>query len=127
MIGLVIVTIIFLVFWWWITADKRYPKNFPPGPRLPLPLIGDAWCFSKDLLKGSKYLIRIYGPIVGIRFGETLTVLLASYDLIQEAGSREDFSARPAYPGVQNIRGTSGEDGLPGVLTSSGQTWVEQR
>ncbi len=120
-------TSIFLVLWWWITRDRRYPKNFPPGPRLPLPLIGDTWYVGADLYKGSKNLVTKFGPIVGIQLGETLTVLVASYDLIQDACGREDFVARPAFPGPLEVRGTSGKDGLPGVASSSGQTWVEQR
>ena len=127
MIGPIIVTSLIFLFWWWITKDKRYPENFPPGPRLPFPLIGDAWCLGTDLYKGLRRLVAKHGPIVGIQVGEILTVVLGSYDLIQEACSREDFVARPANYGQEEIRGTSGKDGLPGVISSSGQTWVEQR
>ena len=118
---------IFLVFWWWITKDRSYPDNFPPGPRLPLPVIGDAWCLGADVCKGSNQLIAKYGPIVGIKSGEALNVFVASYDLIQEACGKEDFTARADAPGHHGVRGTSGKDSLPGVLSSSGQTWVEQR
>ncbi len=127
MLGPLLVTISFLVSWWWIKKDKRYPKNFPPGPRLPLPVIGDGWCLGKDTYKGFKTLAQKYGPIVGIQLGETLTVVVASYDLIRDACEHEDFVARPAYPANEEVRGTSGKDGLPGVILSSGQTWVEQR
>ncbi len=127
MIGLIIVTVTLFVFWWWITKDRRYPKNFPPGPRSPLPLIGDAWCLGTDSYQAFKTLVEKYGPIVGIKIGETLTVILGSFDIIQDALGREEFSARPAFTGLQEVRGTSGKDGLPGVILSSGQTWVEQR
>ncbi len=127
MTGPLFVTIIVFVFWWWITKDKRYPKNFPPGPRLPLPLLGDAWCLGGDMYKSFKTLVEKYGPIVGFRMGETLTVVVASYDLTQDALAREEFAARPAYIGPQESRGSSRKDGLPGVILTSGQTWVEQR
>ncbi len=120
-------TSIFLTVWWWKNKDKSYPENFPPGPRLPLPLIGDAWSLGTDVCKGSKYLIGKYGPIVGLKSGAVFNVFIASYDLIQDACSRPDFVARPDPRGHYEVRGTSGKDGLPGVLSSSGQTWVEQR
>ena len=36
--------------------SKRHPPNFPPGPRLPLPLIGDAYVLGKDVTQGFRKL-----------------------------------------------------------------------
>ncbi len=126
-VELVILTTIFFVFWWWTNKDRWYPENFPNGPRLPLPLIGDSWHLGTDVPKGLNNLVAKYGPIVGLQMGEKLTVVLATFDLIQEACGREEFLGRPGSTGPQEVRGTSGRDGVAGVLSSSGQTWVEQR
>ena len=31
-----------LVSWWFLVATKL-PDSFPPGPRLPLPIVGDSY------------------------------------------------------------------------------------
>ena len=33
------------------------PANFPPGPRFPLPVIGDAWVMGTDMTAGFNNLV----------------------------------------------------------------------
>ncbi len=125
MLELVIGFVVLAFLWRKICCN--YPVNFPPGPRWPLPVIGDIWTLGADVNKGVHRLVNRYGRIVGLKIGSQRAVLLASYDLILEAFGREEFSGRPAFPGPAEGKGTSGDDGLPGVFGSSGQTWTEQR
>ncbi len=42
------------------SASRRHPPDFPPGPRLPLPLIGDAYVLGKDVTSGFRKLSKKY-------------------------------------------------------------------
>ena len=46
-----IVIILVLLFVWYIRSF-RHPKYFPPGLKLPLPLIGDAYLLGKNFSSG---------------------------------------------------------------------------
>ena len=72
----------------------RYPKNFPPGPRFPLPFIGDGYVMGQDLTKGTHALREKYGDIVGLFFGGTPSVFIFDYDTITEAMAMEEMSGR---------------------------------
>ena len=63
--GPFIIIILILLFVWYIISF-RHPKYFPPGPKLPLPLIGDAYLLGKDFSSGFSALTRKYGKTVGI-------------------------------------------------------------
>ncbi len=43
-----------LSLWWF--RSKRLPPDFPPGPRFPLPLVGDAFALGRDVTQGFKKL-----------------------------------------------------------------------
>jgi len=47
MIGSLFILFLLVAVLWF--RSKRHPKNFPPGPRFPLPLIGDAWVLGSDV------------------------------------------------------------------------------
>jgi len=32
---------------------KKHPEKFPPGPRFPLPLIGDGYILGRDMADGN--------------------------------------------------------------------------
>ena len=49
------VTLLFV--WYW--QNWSHPKRFPPGPRLPVPIIGDAYTLDQDLYKGLCNLVDI--------------------------------------------------------------------
>ena len=56
-----IIAIIFVLILFWYITSWRHPKYFPPGPRLPFPLIGDAYLLGKDVSEGFSALIKKYG------------------------------------------------------------------
>ena len=59
MSGPFIAIILVLILFWYISS-WRHPKYFPPGPILPLPLIGDACLLGKDVSEGFSALIKEY-------------------------------------------------------------------
>ena len=125
---LLILSVIWLISWY---RKHRLPDSFPPGPRKPLPIIGDGWYLGSDFKGGFKKLRENFGPVNGLYFGNTPTIVIHDFDLIEEAFKREEFSGRPTPPTAALVRpGASGcsiKNSVPGVLFSSGQTWVEQR
>ena len=52
MLGALIAALIAAVLWWVVATLP--PKNFPPGPRFPLPVVGDALKIGKNLVKGTE-------------------------------------------------------------------------
>ncbi len=119
---------IFLIFFatlyycYWLLVVKRHPDNFPPGPRFPIPLLGDFIGFGRrpDLLTK---LRKDYGDIVGMWRGEEREVVISGYDLLLEASAKDECLGRP-----QGIVKAELEDGgVPGIVFSSGQNWIEQR
>ncbi len=129
MLHLAIVILLILVLWWFLVATK-HPKDFPPGPRMPLPLVGDALAIGKNLPEGFDQLRKRYGNIFGLYVGNTRAVVVSDLDLIHEVGSNLAFSSRPELP-ISELRGGLVKSGsgysTGGLAGSSGPTWVEQR
>ena len=71
-----------------------HPKDFPPGPRLPLPFIGDGYVIGNDIIPGLQKMKKKYGPTCGFWLGNERCVLLTDFDLIQEAMNKPETSAR---------------------------------
>ncbi len=126
------VVVAFLVAYslYWFFVLKRHPERFPPGPRLPIPLVGDAFQLFRSRVEAFQELRERYGDIFGFWGTTARVVVVSSFELIQEVGAKEEFSDRP--PGIPAVtRETRGGlvqgGGTPGVLFSSGRNWVEQR
>ena len=83
MVGPIIVFILVLGIIWYFKSCS-HPKDFPPGPRMPLPFIGDAYVLGKDYNIGFTSLIRKYGKSVGLWLGSNRTVLVSDFDILQE-------------------------------------------
>ena len=68
----------------WIQS-VRLPKNFPPGPRFPLPLIGDGYVLmtAPTLTDGFEKLRIQYGDVYGFYMGPKRSVVISDFDLIQ--------------------------------------------
>ncbi len=60
-----VITLLTLSVWWYRKKVWIYPDNFPPGPRAPLPILGDALSLGKDIPVGVDKLHEKYGPIIG--------------------------------------------------------------
>ncbi|KAL2552127.1 Cytochrome [Forsythia ovata] len=70
-------------------------KNMPPGPA-PLPIIGNLHLLGDQPHKSLSQLAKIYGPIMGLRFGSITTVVITSPALAKEVLQKQDlaFSSR---------------------------------
>ena len=117
---------ILILYWFYIS---RLPSNFPPGPRIPLPIMGDLWRLGNDVPKAMHNLSLKYGKMIGLYFGPTPTVIIDDFDLITEAFSKDDFTDRPFFQGNDIFRGELDrkEFGSPGLIFSNGHQWVELR
>jgi hypothetical protein len=70
----------------WIYQSTRKPKNFPPGPpRLPVvggfPYTGGSG-EKPSLLHGIIDQVKKHGPIFGFYYGNTPTVVIADYNMV---------------------------------------------
>ncbi len=122
MFAIFLVFIATLYYCYWLLVIKRHPDNFPPGPRFPIPFLGDFIGFGRrpDLIDN---LRKEYGDIIGMWKGEGREIVISSYDLLLEASAKDECLGRP-----QGIVKSQLEDGrVPGIIFSSGQNWIEQR
>ena len=81
MILFMIVVVLLLL---WYLQTWTHPKNFPPGPRKPLPVVGDAYSFDKEVYKSFCDLSREYGDICGFWLGSRRTVVISNFEMIQD-------------------------------------------
>ncbi len=108
---------------WYRLKVWVYPDNFPPGLRLPLPLIGDAWALGKDLAPGIIDLHRKHGNLVGFSLGGTPAVSISDFETIQEALAKPEFNSRPPQPGIDLYRREVGPPRPAGLVLVDGDTW----
>ena len=76
----------------------RHPKKFPPGPRYPIPLFGDAYVLGSDLNEGFKILYEKYGKVCGFWLGSKRTVFVADFDLLQDILNKSELANRQILP-----------------------------
>lgn len=53
---LVLCGVFCLVMYWY--RSTRLPDSFPPGPRRPLPVMGDAYVMGEDIVDGFEQLCK---------------------------------------------------------------------
>nr|XP_040145116.1 cytochrome P450 2J2-like [Ictidomys tridecemlineatus] len=117
---LLVGAVVFLLF-----ADfkRRRPKNYPPGP-WPLPVFGNFFQvnFENSHLDVQK-LVKKYGNVLSLDFGNLSSVLITGLPLIKEVLSQTDqsFLHRPVTPLRERIFRKNG------LIMSNGQIWKEQR
>ena len=142
---LVFTTIILII---WLIKSSSHPKHYPPGPRLPLPIIGDAYMIGSDFASGFCSMIKKYGKVIGLWLGPDRVVIISDFDILQEILNKNETSGRQMTKASGTIyilslkiiishllmfyikgvyrRGWS-LGGTPGVIFSSGITWFELR
>lgn len=107
----------------------RRPRNFPPGPKW-LPILGSLLDVARRR-QISKYLPNICAdigveyncPLIGLRLGQDLLVVVNGGKVIKEFLVSEDFTGRP-YGHFYKVR-TWGE--RFGLLLTDSDFWKEQR
>ena len=69
-----------LVVWYFLTW--KHPKNFPPGPRLHLPLLGNSlpMLINGDVYQSMRQLSDIYGDYCGFWLGKYRAVTIKDFD-----------------------------------------------
>ena len=85
---------ILLVLMLW-KYSKRLPASFPPGPRSPLPVVGDAYILKGNLSKGFGKLHHKYGDTFGLFLGRTKTVVTRDFELAKEILAKEALQYKP--------------------------------
>lgn len=90
-----ITTIIFLFLAQFLTARAR-SKNSPPSP-FSLPIIGHLHLIKKPIHHSLTDLATRYGPILSLRFGSRLVLVISSASLAEECFTKNDiiFANRP--------------------------------
>ncbi|GAB1288645.1 Cytochrome P450, family 2, subfamily j, polypeptide 13 [Apodemus speciosus] len=102
---------------------SRRPKNYPPGPPR-LPFVGNLFQTNfKQPHLAIQQSVKKYGNVMSLDFGIMSSVVISSLPLIKEAFSHLDdnFLNRPIFPLQRHIFNENG------LISSSGQTWKEQR
>ncbi len=114
---------ILFVFWY----RKRvwgYPANFPPGPRFPLPFVGDAIALGLDIPVGLAKLHKKHGDIVGFMLAHHPAISIADFDTLQKNMAMDEYSHRSPSPGFELYR-REGEipDIGSGIVLGHGEAW----
>lgn len=91
-----LIAIFVLSCWSLFSYALKKPKNFPPGPT-GIPILGVALSIGKRPEVTFKKWAKAYGDIIGFKVGRSFTVVLNSYDQIQQALVKHGayFSNRP--------------------------------
>ena len=93
------VTLLFVYYW----QNWSHPKKFPPGPRIPLPLVGDAYILDKEVYKAFCDLVKKYGNFCGFWLGGQRAVVISDFkalsDILNMASStgRQKFAVESKY------------------------------
>jgi cytochrome P450 len=126
MIDILNISLVVLFLWWYKKKVWIYPNNFPPGPRCPIPVLGDAWRFGKELPPALEKLHQKHGPIVGFSFADRPTVSISDYNMIEELLNTNTFSGRPYLGGYIDARGEV-DNFNPGIIFGDGPKWSNLR
>ena len=111
----------------WYLKTFQHPNHFPPGPRRPLPILGDGYILGSDMFKGFQKLQKRYGDIFGLWLGSQRTVVVSDFDTLQDLLNKPQTANRITVQVADLLRRGTSYGSTPGVLFSSGITWVEMR
>ena len=114
-----------------LVGNLKQPKlsNFPTGPSS-FPVIGSLLSVGFDLNNAFQKWRAEYGPIVGFKLGNQLSVVISDYDMLSEAFKDDRFCGRPAN--LQEVfsaffKKDKNEKSSGGIVFSHGDHWREQR
>ncbi|CAL4980596.1 unnamed protein product [Urochloa decumbens] len=84
----VLVLVLSSVYLLGLLADSR--RNLPPGPRLPLPLVGNLFSLGALPHRSLARLAEYHGPIMTLRLGTVTTVVASSAAAARDVLHRHD-------------------------------------
>lgn len=122
-IALLIILLILLAY-----LNTKKPKNFPPGPKW-FPILGCALEVHRYriqtgyLVTAVRELANKYGPILGLKVGQDVQVLVHGYENVKEMLTNENFNGRPN--GAFYIERTFGL--RRGIMFTDEDFWQDQR
>ncbi|KAF8389540.1 hypothetical protein HHK36_024055 [Tetracentron sinense] len=110
------------IFWciWMFKISRKRRVPLPPGPR-GLPLVGYLPFLGTDLHQSFAKLAHVYGPIMKLRLGNKLIVILSSPSLAKEVLRDQDTTFANRDPTIAALTLTYG--GLNVVWSSNGPHW----
>ncbi|KAL3275952.1 hypothetical protein HHI36_020686 [Cryptolaemus montrouzieri] len=123
-----VVSLFILILGLLIFLDTKKPKNYPPGPKW-LPLFGSALKVLKErkrtgyLYEATAQMAKQYGPVVGLKVGKDLLVIVYGAQAMKEFLTSEDLAGRPTGPFFE-MR-TWGK--RLGIMLTDSDFWQEQR
>nr|AMZ03393.1 cytochrome P450 CYP76AH11 [Plectranthus barbatus]UPO25014.1 cytochrome P450 CYP76AH11 [synthetic construct] len=92
LVQVIAVVAVVVVLW---SQLKRKGRKLPPGPS-PLPIVGNIFQLSgKNINESFAKLSKIYGPVMSLRLGSLLTVIISSPEMAKEVLTSKDFANRP--------------------------------
>ena len=103
MFDLLLIFIAILLIFWYIKS-KKHPKDFPPGPRLPLPVLGDSYKLGTNFVSGLQSLTKKYGNIVGLWLGTNRAVVISDFDVLQDILNKNETAWRQHIPATRKFR-----------------------
>ena len=71
-----------------------HPKNFPPGPKYPLPIIGHGYLLNKKINESLQSLSSKYGSIFGMWLFGKRAVIIKDFEVIQSVLKKSECSSR---------------------------------
>lgn len=120
--GLTAILVIFVLTLLWL--NTRRPSDFPPGPPVYLPILGNMLEFRpQNILQKFRSFRQQYGDVFSLKMGRRWWIILNGYDTLRDAlvKNADVFSSRPdifLFREFANFKG---------VIASSGSLWKEHR
>ncbi|OMP03858.1 Cytochrome P450 [Corchorus olitorius] len=85
-------SLIFLLFCLiFLFQSKKHPKNLPPSPPNSLPIIGHLHLLKPPIHRFYQTLSQKYGPIISLKLGYRLLVVVSSSTLAEECFTKNDI------------------------------------
>ncbi|KAA8547239.1 hypothetical protein F0562_003897 [Nyssa sinensis] len=78
-----------------VRVSKHKGRKLPPGP-VPLPVVGNLLKLGDQPHKSLADLAKVHGPIMTLKLGHIITIIISSSDLAKEVLQKQDlaFSSR---------------------------------
>lgn len=91
------VLLLLLAFKYWLKTRTQH-KNLPPSPPA-IPIIGHLHLLKQPLHRTFYKLSQKYGPIISLRFGSHLVIVVSSPSAVEECFTKNDivFANRPSF------------------------------